>query len=94
MDLQATSHLETLLRLVYSPQPFIAASSGGKTTSCLEEQEWQHIPFGWIDYYWVAVEECAPMEEGIPSSLVMEMENDRCSLIDSNYVLRFNLEHV
>ncbi|GFZ18220.1 glucan synthase-like 10 [Actinidia rufa] len=39
------------------------------------------------------VEERVPVEEEIPSSLVMEMENDRCSLIDSNYVLRFNLEH-
>ena len=57
-----------------------------------EEYKWQHGPFGWNDFFWAVVEENVPVEEEIPSSLLLEMEDDHCSLMDSNSILCFNLE--
>ena len=60
-------------------------------TSVPEEHEWHRGPFGSSDYFWAAVEERMPIEE-IPSTLLMELENDRCSLIAPISILCFNLE--
>ncbi|GFZ11276.1 hypothetical protein Acr_22g0006740 [Actinidia rufa] len=39
-----------------------------------EQHEWQCGPYGSSDYFWVAVEECKPVEEELPSTLLMELD--------------------
>ncbi|GFZ03863.1 hypothetical protein Acr_16g0004870 [Actinidia rufa] len=49
--------------------------------SILEEHEWQRGPFGLNDYFCAVVEERAPIEEEIPSTLLMELDSQLLSVL-------------
>ncbi|GFY86452.1 hypothetical protein Acr_05g0000910 [Actinidia rufa] len=72
----------------YTPNNLLLLHRQGEGLSAVPEK---HDSFGSGDYFWAAVEERTPQEE-IPSSLLLELENERCPLIGPISILHFNLD--